>query len=185
MAVLICIDPGFSMMGWSVLDHPGPGEYRLVAAGVWETEKSDKKTAVGASSDNMRRARELSRDLSLAIAQYQPRVLCHESQSYPRDSSTAAKLGQCFGVIAAAAEAFDLPIVEIAPMSVKRAVVGLRTATKDEVIGAVEKVRGCENLGTLLKERKLARSKWNHAADSVAVGIAAGSSDVVRALRKG
>lgn len=108
-----------------------PGAGRVVRSWVVRTEKRSRKLAVRASGDNVRRARHLAQELEVALA-------C-EAQSWPRNAGASAKVALASGVVCGLAELHGLPLVQASPQDVKRAVCGVKTASKDDVIGAIER----------------------------------------------
>ncbi len=187
---LLGIDGGFSKMGWAAV-LVQDGFPQLHSCGVFETKKSAKKKGVLASSDNVRRGREL---WTMLEDGYQPleayghfgavhfdqaRCICVEAQSWPRNASSSAKMGIAWGILIAFSELHQIPMVEASPQQIKTACTGKASASKKEVQQGIAKRVGFENLPELLD--KMPRTKREHAADAVGAVIACLGSDVVRA----
>lgn len=174
-ARILGLDPGFATLGIARVRLGPSGEPLEVGASAFTTEPSAKKLEVRAASDNVRRMREIYRKLDLEVAAWVPEVICCEAQSWPRNAGAATKIGMAWGVIVAVAEQYDIPIVQATPQDVKVAVAGKKTASKDDVIGAVERL--CPDLRW--PDRK---ALWEHAADAISVVLACRSSETVRAV---
>jgi Holliday junction resolvasome RuvABC endonuclease subunit len=174
--IVLGIDGGFASLGLSVVDLQ-PDHERLLDVWVVRTEKSAKKLGVRSGDDSIRRARELAHHVGLAITSHQPGAIALESPSWPRNAGVAAKMGMAFGVIAGLAEKHRLPLVMASPMDVKLAVARSKTATKEDVIAAIE--RRYPSV-TWPSQKTL----WEHAADAIGVVIACLDSDALRMARR-
>ena len=173
---VIGIDSGLASCGFAVVRLVPAGE-ELVRAWTFTTKLSDRKVGVRAADDTARRARELAAELLRAIEEHRPVAIAIESPSWPRNAGSAAKMGVAFGVIFGLAEQHQLPLVMASPMDVKLALVGRKTAGKDEVVLAVE-TRFPDI--TWPKQTTL----WEHAADAVGVVVACLDSPVLQMARR-
>lgn len=171
------LDPGFANIGYSVVELASWG-LKVHDAGVFQTEKSDKKRKVLASDDNFRRGREISKFLNDLVGKWQVSAVCTEGMSFPRNASAAVKMAIAWGVIVAMAEQRQLAVVQASPQEIKLAMCGAKNASKEDVEAAVEKKASVARLleGT-------ARSYHEHAYDSVAAVLTCLDSDVMRVLR--
>ena len=131
------IDPGLANMGVCVVELEEQ-DIRVVQVDVLATQKSSKKREVLASSDTVRRGREIANELNTVVVRKRPMVLAVEAMSYPRNASSAAKTAISWGVLITIAELFDLPMVQASPQDVKKALCGNRSASKVEVQKALE-----------------------------------------------
>jgi len=174
---VIGIDPGFANFGWAVVDLFDV-QPRAVLAGLISTEKADKKQNTYAAHDNVRRAREIAALLRELIEAFTPLALCLEAMSFPRSSSVAAKMAMSWGVIAAQAERFSLPIVSISPQAIKLAVASNKSASKEDVArGVAARMSGID-----VEVARVPRGKREHCYDAAASVLAARDSDVLRTL---
>ena len=182
------IDPGFASIGWSVIRMDASGE-SLVELGVIRTEKSTAKRNVRASEDNLERAKEIAQELRALIDKYRVQLICAETMSYPRNSSAAAKMAMCWGVLAALAGQYNIPIAQATPQEVKKAVTGKKDASKEEVQEAVRalftSLQGGEaKHGGPYVLRAVPRSLWEHPYDATAAVIACRESEVFLLARR-
>lgn len=182
------IDPGFASIGWAVLKLTATGE-QPVEMGVIRTEKSTAKRNVRASEDNLERAKEIATELRTLIDKYRVQLICAETMSYPRNSSAAAKMAMCWGVLAALAGQYNIPIAQATPQEVKKAVTGKKDASKDEVQEAVRtlfpELQGGEaKHGGPYILKAVPRSLWEHPYDATAAVIACRQSEVLLLARR-
>lgn len=134
---ILGLDPGFANLGYSVVELRPNGTIWALDMGVLHTEKADKKTNVRASDDNSRRSRDLARALTGLISKYDVSMLCLEAMSFPRNAGAAAKMSRAWGVVDTLSELLDLPMAQATPQEIKKAVVGRKDATKEEVEAAL------------------------------------------------
>ncbi|MFV0386780.1 crossover junction endodeoxyribonuclease RuvC [Paracoccus sp. (in: a-proteobacteria)] len=116
------IDPGLRNMGWGVIRVDGP---RLghVANGVVHSAGED----LGA------RLSQLFRGLSEVIARYAPDAAAVEQTFVNKDAVGTLKLGQARGIALLAPAEAGLTVGEYAPNAVKKTVVGVGHAGKEQV----------------------------------------------------
>jgi crossover junction endodeoxyribonuclease RuvC len=147
---ILGLDPGLARMGWGLVVLDGT---RLVhvAHGVLT---SDAKQGLGA------RLLALHTALSRIIAEQSPQAIAIEQAFVHRDPSAALKLGQARAVALLAAAHAGLEIAEYAPNHIKKCVVGVGHAGKEQVLAMVKRL-----LPT-------ARVESADAADALAAAIA-------------
>jgi crossover junction endodeoxyribonuclease RuvC len=117
------IDPGTRHLGWGVLEQDGTRVVH-VAHGVIDTDT----TAPLAS-----RLVEIDDALAHVLEVHRPDVAAVEALFFAKDAQAAAKLGHARGVVLLRLARARVPVAEMPPARVKRAVVGGGLATKDQV----------------------------------------------------
>lgn len=153
-----------------------------MSLGVLQTQKLPGKRNVYAAEDNVRRARELAQQFS-RLFQAQPMgAICAEAMSFPRNSSAAAKVAMCWGVLSTLAEQHQIPILQLSPQEVKKAVCGTKDAAKKDIQYALEIRYGEARLHKLLAG--VAPSSREHAYDALAVVVACMDSEAIRLARR-
>ncbi|HVZ68944.1 MAG TPA: crossover junction endodeoxyribonuclease RuvC [Rhizomicrobium sp.] len=147
---ILGLDPGLSRMGWGVIDVAGT---RLchVAHGVIETTAGD---VLGY------RLRLLHTTLGEVIAEYRPAAIAVEQAFVAKDPQAALKIGHARAIALLAAAQAELDIAEYAPNHIKKCVVGVGHAGKEQVQAMVKRL-----LPT-------ARVEQADAADALAAAIA-------------
>jgi crossover junction endodeoxyribonuclease RuvC len=119
---IIGIDPGLRRAGWGVVATDG-GRLRHVANGVVGS-------GAGALAERLAR---LHAGLSAAIAAHAPDAGAIERTFVNADPAGALLLGQARGVALLALAQAGLDVAEYAPNEVKKAVVGVGHAAKEQV----------------------------------------------------
>ncbi|HTT84558.1 MAG TPA: crossover junction endodeoxyribonuclease RuvC [Rhizomicrobium sp.] len=147
---ILGLDPGLARMGWGAIEMTGT-RLSHVAHGVLTT---DAKAGLGP------RLMVLFESLSEIVAQLEPQAMAIEQAFVHKDPSAALKLGQARAVALLAAARAGLEIAEYAPNHVKKCVVGVGHAGKDQIQAMVRHL-----LPT-------ARVESADAADALALAIA-------------
>jgi len=147
---ILGLDPGLARMGWGLVVLEG-SRLNHIAHGVLT---SDPKQGLGS------RLLALHRELSRIIAEQAPQAIAIEQAFVHKDPSAALKLGQARAVALLAAAHAGLEIAEYAPNHIKKCVVGVGHAGKEQVQAMVKRL-----LPT-------ARVESADAADALAAAIA-------------
>lgn len=180
MLLVLGIDPGFATLGYALVEIDGDS-LNVATMGCVRTVP-DVKKKVRASDDNVRRSRELFRVL-YPIVNEKVVALCSESQSWPRNAGSSAKIGMGWGVICALSELMDVPILQASPQILKGKVCGNKNATKDEVAAALDERFG-RNFGDELVKKGLAKSYHEHPYDALGAVVACLDDEVLRMARR-
>ena len=125
---ILGLDPGLARMGWGVIDMDGT---RLTHAGHGVLT-SDAKTGLGG------RLHALHKALEAVIAEFAPRAIAVEQAFVAKDPVAALKLGHARAVALLAASQAGLEIAEYAPNQIKKCVVGVGHAGKEQVQAMVK-----------------------------------------------
>ena len=120
---VIGIDPGSRNTGWGIVCETS-GVLSLIDCGVI------RPPAKGAFAD---RLAYIFRELRRVINLYHPSEAAIEQVFGGVNPATALKLGQARGVACAACASFDLPVSDYEPRSVKKTLVGVGGADKEQV----------------------------------------------------
>lgn len=181
MITLLGVDTGFAALGYAKisLTSADPGSIAQAQMGVLRTAKTAKKKNVYAADDNLRRIAELARDLDPLLEGVA--VVCIEAQSWPRNASVSAKIGMAWGLVGALCARRSIPIVQVSPQNLKKALTGKPTATKEEVETGVRE-RFSLDFETLLSG--VPGTMYEHAFDALGAVVASWDSEVLQLLRK-
>lgn len=120
---ILGVDPGLARMGWGAIELTGT-RLSHVAHGVLT---SDPKAGLGP------RLLVLYEALSEIVARIAPQAIAIEQAFVHKDPSAALKLGQARAVALLAAARAGLEIAEYTPNHVKKCVVGVGHAGKEQV----------------------------------------------------
>lgn len=121
--VIMGIDPGTNVMGYGVLGIEGKN-VEVVIMGVIQLNKFE---------SHYKRLHRIFERVTGLVEQYLPDELAIEAPFFGKNVQSMLKLGRAQGVAMAAALSRDIPIAEYAPLSIKQAVTGSGSASKERV----------------------------------------------------
>lgn len=155
------------------------GEKAIIAMKLIETQK-DKNKSVRASSDNLLRAQDIAKGVREFLSDV---TTCFaEVPSGGQDYNAVIGFGITIGIYAS----ITIPLLEVAPAETKKATVGTRTASKQEMIEwAFETYPNAEWLTVKRKGKMEPTLKNEHLADAAAIceaGILTPAFQQVRAI---
>jgi crossover junction endodeoxyribonuclease RuvC len=127
---ILGLDPGLGRMGWGVIDVSGT-RLSHVAHGVIVTRAAD---GLGL------RLLKLHGEVARIIAELGPGAIAVEQAFVHKDPSAALKLGHARAVALLAAAEAGLEIAEYAPNHIKKSVVGVGHAGKEQVQAMVRRL---------------------------------------------
>jgi len=154
---LLGIDPGSLRTGWGLIVSEA-GRLAIVDVGV---VRHPAGTALPA------RLAHLHAEISRILGSYAPDAIAIETVFHGPNVRALVTLGQARGAILAAAGARGVPLVEISPAEVKKAVTGRGGASKEQVATMVGLL-----LGAPARARLAAAALPADATDALAVAIA-------------
>jgi crossover junction endodeoxyribonuclease RuvC len=146
---VIGVDPGLRNTGWGIIERRDGGRLSYIACGTIQT----------ATGDLAPRLLLLAQGLRHVMDAYQPDVASVEKTFVNRDPAGALKLGHARAIALLIPAEAGLPVFEYAPNEVKKTVVGVGHAGKEQVTRMVE---------ILLPG---AKPKTSDAADALAIAI--------------
>ncbi|WP_286830811.1 MULTISPECIES: crossover junction endodeoxyribonuclease RuvC [Kordiimonas] len=125
---LLGLDPGLRNTGWGIVESVGT-RLSHVANGV---VKSDPKKSLA------ERLVELSEGLEEVIAAWQPQSCAVEETFVNKNPTSTLKLGQARGIALLIPARAGMPVAEYTPNHVKKSVVGVGHAAKEQVDAMVQ-----------------------------------------------
>ena len=129
---IIGIDPGSSFTGWGIIEDRS-GVLSLIDCGVIRPKSKGKENfAVRISF--------IYKALLEIIDYYKPEEAAIVQVFTAKNALTALKLGQARGVAVAACANFDIPSFDYVPTSVKKSLVGVGRADKEQVAFMIGKI---------------------------------------------
>jgi crossover junction endodeoxyribonuclease RuvC len=178
MPKVLGLDPGFGRCGFCIFEVDKVAQDDTVLElGVIKTNKSSKKRKLLVADDNLDRAGEISKKLWKLSREVS--AICAESMSFPRNSSTAAKMAMCWGIISAIAVRRDIPVLQATPQEIKKKVCGDKTASKEDIQSKLnETYKECPGL-----VEKIAKGQLEHPYDALASIITCLESPYLKLLR--
>ena len=121
--VIMGIDPGTNVLGYGVLGIEGKTPH-MVVMGVVQLSKFE---------SHYKRLHRIFERVTGLVEEFLPDELAIEAPFFGKNVQSMLKLGRAQGVAMAAALNRDIPIFEYAPLSIKQAVTGRGSASKEQV----------------------------------------------------
>lgn len=125
------LDPGTAVTGYGVVDSAARRLGRLVECGVIRTDAEDRMSS---------RLATLYDGVAELILRHSPSVIAVESAFYRKNVHTTVTLGQARGVILLAAAKAGIEVSEFPPATIKKSVVGIGRAGKDQIGFMVQRI---------------------------------------------
>jgi len=147
---IIGVDPGLASTGWGVIEF---SENRLfyVAHGCIET---------GAEDPKGKRLHIIHTSFLKVLKTYKPCEAAIENLYFGKNISSAMSVAEARGVLLLALTSQGLPIRELTPNAIKKAVVGVTQADKSQIQEMVRVILGLKEI-----------PKPDHAADALGAAI--------------
>lgn len=120
---IIGIDPGLRNLGWGIIDVNGP-RMRHIGNGICHSDPTASLAV---------RLLELHQQLTRVIEQFAPQSAAVEQTFVNKDAVATLKLGSARGIALLVPAQAGLVVGEYAPNAVKKAVVGVGKAAKEQV----------------------------------------------------
>lgn len=133
--VILTNDPSFTAWGFAVLRGK-----EILEAGCIKTAPEQKKRRIRASDDRTRRTAEIVQHLLELIKAYDVSYILSESPHGSQNANAAIMIGITTGVTTAIAECLGIPIEYYSEQDAKKAVLGKKAATKEDMIEAIDKL---------------------------------------------
>jgi len=149
---IIGVDPGLASTGWGIIDYSN-GRLKYSAHGCIET-------APGVSRGG--RLLLIYTSFLKVIKTYKPDEAAMENLYFGKNISSAMTVAEARGILLLALSSQGIPIQELTPNAIKKAVVGVTRADKKQMEEMVRLILG-------LKEKP----KPDHAADALGAAICA------------
>ena len=123
MVRIIGIDPGLRHTGWGIIELEG-SRLSYVADGAVHSVNED---------DLATRLLQIHQQILAVLSEFMPEEAAIEETFVNKDARATLKLGQARGVVMLAPVLLKIPVAEYAPNVIKKTVVGVGHAEKDQV----------------------------------------------------
>ncbi len=131
-SIVLGIDPGSRCTGYGIVSEIS-GNLSLIKAGTIRLESID---------DMSMRLAKIFRDVSALISQFSPSEAAVEEIFTAKNSSSALKLGQARGAAIVACAHKNIPVYSYEPTMIKKSLVGVGRAAKEQVAFMVVRLLG-------------------------------------------
>lgn len=129
--ILTC-DPSFTAWGWAVLEG-----HLVQASGVIVTKPEAKKRKIREGDDRSRRTREIVQQLSVVIEKYKVTFIVAEQPHGSQNAKAAIMMGVVVGILESFNVLQNIPLEWYSENDAKKALLGRLSATKEQVIDAI------------------------------------------------
>jgi Holliday junction resolvasome RuvABC endonuclease subunit len=174
--IVLGIDPSLCNTGLAVVELLPDGE-RVLKTSVIRTAPSPKQRHILVGDDNARRVAEIARGIDGLIHEFNPTAIVFEAPAGSKGAKAARALALSVATVVTIATLRRLPLVQVQPLDVKRAVCGRKGAGKEDIIVELE--------------RRFPDIQWpeppsvvEHAADAIGAVLACLDSPVLQMARK-
>lgn len=149
---------------------------------VIETEKNSTSEKVSSTVDNLRRSQKIYAEMYEFLSEAKPDLVVVESQSWPRNASSALKMALAWGAIAPLL--VDIPIIEVGPQDIKLCTAGVRSACKEDVRrGVLSSVPSAQWVQEVVAAQVPKASLQEHCYDALGAVLAARKTEKYQLLR--
>lgn len=152
--IILGIDPGKATSGYSLIEFDGNG-ISLLDFGWIETPKEQ---------ETPQRLLTISKEIEALITRFSPNVLSIERLFFFANAKTVMGVSEAAGVIKMTAAKKKVPVVDYAPLEIKKTVTGSGKAKKDEIKKAIRKV-------VKIRCPNKKKTHFDDVADAIAVAI--------------
>ena len=150
--LIIGVDPGLASTGWGVLEYT-KGRLRYIAHGCIETHAEEARGA---------RLVSIYKSFRKILKLYKPGEAAIENLYFGRNISSAMSVAEARGVLLMTLTGEGIPVTELTPNAIKKAVVGVTSADKNQIQEMVRFLLGLKEI-----------PRPDHAADALGAAICA------------
>lgn len=126
-------DPSFTAWGWAVVDAKG----NVLDTGCIKTAPESKKRRIRKGDDRVRRTSEIVQCLLELLQKWDINYILSESPHGSQNASAAVMIGIVAGIIQTLSDTLHIPVEWYSEEDSKKAVLHKRSATKSEMIKAI------------------------------------------------
>jgi len=134
--IILTNDPSITAWGWAVVDTTNT----ILASGCIKTTPEYKKRRIRKGDDTVRRVSEINQILLRVIKHYKVSYLLTELPHGSQNASAAVMIGIVTGIVQTLSDLLEIGIEWYAEMDAKKCVLGKNSATKQEMITAIDKL---------------------------------------------
>ena len=170
--LVVGMDPGLAKMGLVITDL----DLNLKAFHCLVTRKDPRLSRY---EDNFKRSQHLMRQILDVITSCIDKIALFAVESYsaPRHAASASMLSRSWGILAAIAEQYKIPVTMVQPKDIKKAITGRIQASKSDMEKAIRK------MGYKIPELSN-KSLYEHPIDALSAIIASKNTQIFRTIKR-
>lgn len=138
--VILGIDPGTNVLGYSIIEQRGK-QSQLLKMDV---------LVLGTKEDLSTKMKKLFDQITEIIDIFKPDILAIEAPFFGKNVQSMLKLGRAQGICIAAAFSRSIPFVEYSPRKVKQSITGNGAASKEQVANMLQRMFNFETIPSYL-----------------------------------
>lgn len=138
--VILGIDPGTNVLGYSIIEQRGK-QSQLLKMDV---------LVLGTKDDLSTKMKKLFDQITEIIDIFKPDILAIEAPFFGKNVQSMLKLGRAQGICIAAAFSRSIPFVEYSPRKVKQSITGNGAASKEQVANMLQRMFKFEEIPSYL-----------------------------------
>lgn len=135
-STFLTCDPSFTAWGWAVVNRKD----EVIDSGCIKTAPDHKKRRIRVSDDRSQRAIEITQTLRRIIQRYNVQFIVSEAPHGSQNASAAVMIGAVLGITVGISVCMNIPIEYYSEQDAKKAVLGKKAASKEEMVSAIHKL---------------------------------------------
>lgn len=134
--LILTNDPSITAWGWTLLNGKG----RVVKIGCIKTESDVKRLRIRKGDDTVRRVSEINQRILEIVEHYKVNFLLSELPHGSQNAQAAVAIGLVTAIVQTISDCTGIPVEWYSEGDSKKAVLNKRSATKAEMIKAIDKL---------------------------------------------
>ena len=135
-ATILTNDPSFTAWGWAIVSING----KVLKSGCIKTAPEHKKSRIRVSDDRTRRTVEIVQTLLKLIKDHNITYILSEAPHGSQNASAAVMIGIVLGITTTISECLGIPIEYYSEQDSKKAILGKKAATKEDMVEAIDRL---------------------------------------------
>ena len=132
---ILANDPSLTAWGWVVVEND-----RIIDCGCIKTEPNTNKTRIRKGDDRVRRVSEINKALLTVITKYKVSYMASELPHGSQSAVSAVMIGITAGIMQTFSDILGIGLEWYSEQDAKKSVVNKKSATKDEIKQAINKL---------------------------------------------
>jgi Holliday junction resolvasome RuvABC endonuclease subunit len=145
-------DPSFTAWGWAIIDEAN----NVIDFDCIKTAPDYAKKRIRKSDDRVRRTEEIISRLYNLVDEFKVELIITELPHGSQNAQAAVMIGIVIGILTTVAYSRNIPFEYYSEADAKKAVLGKKAATKEDMIEAIDKLYDVDWTGIKYKDEAVA-----------------------------